>query len=284
MPGNRWLHRWSPQEDAVALDAALTIAEAAERLGRTPAAVKGRRQMLRGTATKYAQGARPYVAPGRAERLVAKTCYGCGRLLPAEAYHRRRERMGSWSVKCRSCHDQEARAGWDQRQEASRARAARRGQPWTVQETRLALEDRPVEEIAGDLGRTYAAVVRRRDRVRGRLHTPREAAPLLGITPHDIYNYVQDGRVEPAEYRPGAARGGRVPYFRLADLVEAAAATRGDPAAWRPLVEDALSGMSWARLGRLHDLSPSTARWRVLAVASDEQLAQIRDAKREQSS
>lgn len=282
MPGNNWLNRWTPAEDAIALDATLTHAQVATQTGRTVAAVKGRRQVLRGTATKYAQGAHPYVPPGHAEWLIAKTCFECDRLLPAEAYHRRKERMGSWSVKCKTCHDREARAGWNQRQEASRAGATAKGQPWTAEETRLALEDRPIEEIAAELGRTYASVVRRRNAVRKRLYQPRDAAPLLGITARDINNYVQGGRVKPREYRPGAARGGRIPYFRLDDLRPLAEATRRstDPAVAQALLRDALTGMSWSDLGRLHQMPTQTARSRALTAATVEQRAQIQDARK----
>lgn len=167
MPGNHWLDRWSAEEDAIAADTALTDAEVAAKTGRTPAAVKGRRQVLRGTATKYAQGAHPYVAPGRAEWLIVKTCFECDRLLPADAYHRRPERMGSWSVKCKTCHDREARVAWDRRQEASQEAATSKGEPWTAADLAIALRtDVPVAELASMLGRTYASVVRARDRAR----------------------------------------------------------------------------------------------------------------------
>lgn len=178
MPGNNWLHRWTPDEDAIALDANLTITQVAERLGRTPAAVHGRRQRLRGTATPYSQGASARVAPGRREWLIAKTCFGCGLLLPAEAYHPRPERQGSWSVKCRDCHDREARAALDERQRQSQAGATAKGQPWTVDEIMTALQDRPISELADELGRTYASVVRVRWTARKRNRPTRSPAEL----------------------------------------------------------------------------------------------------------
>lgn len=217
MPGNHWLHRWTDAEDRIVLDPSLTRAEAAERLGRTEAAVASRRQQLRGTAGTYRHKHEVTVAAGRADWMIAKTCFGCERLLPAASYYRRPELQGSWSVKCKPCHNRESLAGLSRAQDKTRASAIANGEPWTRDEYIEALvSDLPVVEIASNLGRTYSATLRARQKARKWVMLAGEAATMLGIAQKQIRQWVREGKVAPVS--------GSTSY-RIGDLLDAQANT-----------------------------------------------------------
>lgn len=66
--------------------------------------------------------------------------------------------------------------------DASQATAIRKHYPWTDREDRIVLSDRPIKEIAVELGRTYYAVATRRNALSGvknRPYSPQEDALIM---------------------------------------------------------------------------------------------------------
>ncbi len=161
--------RWTPEQDAIAMDPALTRAQAAARLGRTIASIEARRHKLRATGAYDAS--RVNLPAGRAHWLIAKTCLICGLLLPREAFARRKpQRGGPWSSECYECMARQARERIAAAQGRTRSIAVSRGKIWTGVEDDLVMrDDLTMEELAVLLERTYAAVVGRRRNVRRRL-------------------------------------------------------------------------------------------------------------------
>lgn len=98
--------------------------------------------------------------------LLAKTCKGCGELLPARSFRSGTYKEGQCtrSPECHACttarYDLTNKA--KRRNEESRDHAENHWQHWGQEEDELVLSGKPIAEIAAATGRTYAAVRQRR--------------------------------------------------------------------------------------------------------------------------
>ena len=77
---------------------------------------------------------------------------------------------------CKYCDDkQKSIQRGNDLNEVSQATALRKYYPWTAREDKIVVSDRPMKEIAIELGRTYFAVVTRRNVLSGPKNRPYSA-------------------------------------------------------------------------------------------------------------
>lgn len=201
---------WTAEEDAVVREAKLDK-DAAVLLGRTVRSVRGRRERLgfqRGRALlnpmlPNPRSLLPWVTNNRT--VLAKSCTGCGLLLDAEWFPRRRRQPYPNALKpsCIRCTNDNS---YQYQRERERRRAShqvdmapRSGTQWTSAEDDLICRsDLSVLDMAKMLGRTYEAVHSRRRRVQ---------APSLAIQRVEpVVTWVIDRQVVAASARqaPGS--------------------------------------------------------------------------------
>lgn len=178
---------WTPQslpwsesdEDFLLKTPHLTAQRVAELLGRTAAAVTGRRNLLsRATGMRFGdQGSQKSPFHIGARPLIAKTCPDCGLLLAAKWFED--SGTGRRRTRCRRCDPGSARkrrdspsmvrvltggksassrASMARMQAVTRDRATRHGEPWITEDDHILSDpDLMLVEKALQLGRTYAA-------------------------------------------------------------------------------------------------------------------------------
>lgn len=169
---------WTTSEDALIISNPNLSADGASRLlpGRTPSAISGRRQVLRGLrgdVPEFNRNTSPF-KPG-ARPLLAKTCPACGLLLQEKWFEHDGRKRSCRVRECKRCRmearnakgytrrDSESRQnGWadvhKRWQEITRERAERNGQPWLESDMEvLADPDMTLFQKALALRRTYAA-------------------------------------------------------------------------------------------------------------------------------
>lgn len=149
----------------------LTAKDVARQLGRTESSVKTmRHQLSQDEGIVYLRGAayNPHFVGSR--RLLAKTCLGCGLLLPADWYTLRGSGGGlkrGWTDRCTRCFGKSTKprpseAGKppsrsrQELQRITRERAHRHGQPWLDADHSILRDSTlTIFEKAIKLGRTY---------------------------------------------------------------------------------------------------------------------------------
>lgn len=187
-----------PRKDVAALEAAIrdlgdaiysmTNKEIAQHLGKNPdtISIALRRMGIERNAYKIA-GERQRAThghPGRWLRCDCETCTEAKRSYKRAEYLRHRE---SLTPEERQQALEASRAALAQRQARTTARAKSSGRRWTGPEVEQAIrDDVPIEQIASQLGRTYAAI----SNVRKALANPADPAhirykTLLGYDPYE---------------------------------------------------------------------------------------------------
>lgn len=151
----------------------LTARDVAKQLGRTYSSVRAMRHRLsKDEGITYLQGAAYNPNYVGSRRLLAKTCLGCGLLLPADWYTRRGSAGGlkrGWTDRCTRCFGRSTKPRLSEAgkgpsrsrkklQQITRDRAVRHGEPWLDSDHQVLRDSRlTIFEKAIKLGRTYEA-------------------------------------------------------------------------------------------------------------------------------